>query len=120
MPTKRPRTTGDAMYQLLRDGNITEFNARKSRGEKTNLIGCDLRAVDLRGLDADGLDFSDCYMRLTDLRGVDLRNSCLEGVSLNNAQVSGAYFPLELTAEEIHLSVRLGTRMRYARSAQHV
>src|SRR5262249_47546972 len=120
MPIIRPRTTGDAMYHLLRDENIAEFNARKSRGEKTNLIGCDLRAIDLRGLDADGLDLSDCYMRLADLRGVDFRNSCLEGASLNNAQVSGTYFPNELSAEEINLSVKLGTRMRYSRRAQQI
>ena len=120
MPTTRPRTTGDAMYHLLRDGNIAEFNARKSRGEKANLTGCDLRAIDLRGLDADSLDFSDCYMRLADLRGVDFRNSRLEGASLNNAQVSGTYFPPELSAEEINLSVKLGTRMRYVRSTRHI
>jgi hypothetical protein len=28
--------------------------------------------------------------------------------------VSGAYFPPQLTAAELDMSVRLGTRMRYA------
>ncbi len=116
MPGKRPRTAGDAMYQLLRDGNIPEFNARKAKGEKTDLTHCDLRSLDLKGLDADGLDFSGSYFRQADLRGVDLSRSCLEGASLNKAQVSGAYFPLELTAEEIELSLTHGTRMRYRRA----
>jgi uncharacterized protein YjbI with pentapeptide repeats len=116
MLNKRPRTTGDALYQLLRDGNISDFNARRAAGHTTDLTNCDLRCLDLRGIDADGLDFSHSYLRQADLRGVDFRKSCLEGASLNKAQISGAYFPDELTAEEIHLSVVHGTRMRYRHS----
>lgn len=103
------------MYQLLRDGNIKEFNAIKAVGEKADLTGCDFRNVDLRGLDAQGLDFSDCYFRQADLRGVDFQQCRLEGASINAAKVSGAYFPAELSAEEITLSLLHGTRMRYGR-----
>jgi hypothetical protein len=38
----------------------------------------------------------------------------MEGASLHAAHVSGAYFPRELTAPEIEMSVKIGTRMRYA------
>ncbi|MBP5090488.1 hypothetical protein HUS91_34190, partial [Pseudomonas chlororaphis] len=43
----------------------------------------------------------------------DLRNSSMEGASLAHAQISGAYFPPELTADEILMSVNFGTRLRY-------
>lgn len=103
----------DRMYQLLREGNIKEFNAVKAGGDKADLTGCDFRTVDLRGLDAQGLDFSNCYFRQADLRGVDFRQCRLEGASINAAKISGTYFPDELSAEEITLSLLHGTRMRY-------
>lgn len=105
----------DRMYQLLREGNIKEFNAIKAGGDKADLTGCDFRNVDLRGLDAQGLDFSDCYFRQADLRGVDFQQCRLEGASINAAKVSGACFPAELSAEEITMSLVYGTRMRYKR-----
>jgi uncharacterized protein YjbI with pentapeptide repeats len=107
------RIPNDAMYRLLREGCIIEFNAKKASGEKVDLRGCDLRGLDLRGLDADGLDFSDCYFRQSDLRSVDFRKARLEGASINAAKISGAYFPADLTASEIELSLLHGIRMRY-------
>jgi uncharacterized protein YjbI with pentapeptide repeats len=109
----RLRVPTDAMYRLLREGCVAEFNARKAAGEKPDLRRCDLRGLDLRGLDAEGLDFSDSYFRQSDLRGVDLRKAQLEGASINGAKIFGTYFPPELTAEEITLSLLHGTRMRY-------
>jgi uncharacterized protein YjbI with pentapeptide repeats len=111
--TLRPLTYADPLYQLLRDGNIVEFNRRKAAGESCDLTHCDLRSLDLRGIDASGLDFSHCYFRNTNLRGVDFSNSRLEGASLNEAKISGAYFPVELSADEIALSIEHGARMRY-------
>jgi uncharacterized protein YjbI with pentapeptide repeats len=107
------RIPQDAMYLLLREGCITEFNVKRASGEKVDLRGCDLRGLDLRGLAADGLDLSDCYFRQSDLRSVDFRHARLEGASINGAKISGAYFPAELTAGEIELSLLHGTRMRY-------
>jgi uncharacterized protein YjbI with pentapeptide repeats len=107
------RIPNDAMYRLLREGCITEFNVKKTSGEKVDLRGCDLRGLDLRGLDTDGLDFSDCYFRQSDLRSVDFRKTRLEGASINAAKISGTYFPAELAASEIELSLLHGTRMRY-------
>ena len=107
------RIPNDAMYRLLREGCITEFNVKKASGEKVDLRGCDLRGLDLRGLDTDGLDFSDCYFRQSDLRSVDFRKTRLEGASINAAKISGTYFPAELTAGEIELSLLHGSRMRY-------
>lgn len=120
MSGHRPATTklkisNDPMYQLLRDGAIKEFNARKAAGQTCDLRNCDFRSLDLRGLDASGLDFSDSYFRQTDLRGVDFREANLEGASINNAQISGSYFPSQLSASEIMLSLAHGTRMRYTK-----
>ncbi len=112
------RIAADPMYQLLREGCITEFNAKKAAGERVDLRSCDLRGVDLRGVDADGLDFSDSYFRQADLRGVDFRKARLEGASINAAKISGTYFPADLSASEIELSLLHGTRMRYRPSGE--
>lgn len=109
----KPQIKDDPLYQLLRDGKIDEFNTRKASGESCDLTACDFRNVDLRGIDASGLDFSDCYFHQSDLRGIDLRQANLQGASINGARISGTYFPVELMAEEIGLSLVHGTRIRY-------
>ncbi len=109
----QPEAKDDALYNLLCDGKISEFNNRKSAGETADLRGANLRGIDLRKLDASGLDMSDCYLRHADLRGVDFSRAKLEGASINGARISGAYFPSELSADEILLSLVHGTRMRY-------
>lgn len=101
------------MLELLLDGKIEEFNQRRAAGEPVDLRGADLRGADLRKLEAAGLDLSDSYLRHADLRGVDFSDSRLEGASINEARISGAYFPPELSADEISLSLQHGTRMRY-------
>lgn len=109
----KPQIKQEPMYLLLREGNIEAFNQKKAAGEGCDLSGCDFRNLDLQGMDAVGLDLSNAYFHQTDLRGIDLRQARLEGASINMAKISGAYFPLELSAEEIKLSVEYGTRMRY-------
>jgi uncharacterized protein YjbI with pentapeptide repeats len=103
------------MYSLLRAEQIDEFNQRRVAGESADglLNGGDFRGLDLRNLDADGLNFGDAYFRGADMRGIDFRKANLEGASICKAQISGCYFPKELPAEEIRLSVDLGIRMRY-------
>jgi uncharacterized protein YjbI with pentapeptide repeats len=113
MPDVKPRKSADPLYLLLREGSSEEFNRRKKAGEKCDLRGCDFRGLDLREICVANTDFSDCYFRQTDLRGLDLRSCQFEGASLHAAHISGAYFPPQLGAEEIEMSVRLGTRMRY-------
>lgn len=111
----KPLDYKSPLYQLLRDGNIKEFNQRKAAGDTSDLTHCDLRSLDLRGIDADGLDFSHCYFRMANLRGIDLSQAKLEGASLNEAKISGTYFSASLAPEEIALSVQYGTRMRYSK-----
>jgi uncharacterized protein YjbI with pentapeptide repeats len=113
MTANAPEIKDDPMYRLLREGAIEEFNARRAAGEKCNLVGCDLRTIDLRKLDAKGLDLRGCYFRQADLRGIDFSEANLEGASINAAKISGAFFPKQLSAEELTLSLTHGTRMRY-------
>jgi uncharacterized protein YjbI with pentapeptide repeats len=87
MATARLRQPSEPLYALLREGRHEEFNR-----QRTGSV-CDLRSCDLRGL--------------------DLRTARLAGASLHAARVSGVYFPKELDPDEIDMSVRLGTRMRY-------
>ena len=109
----RPRISDDPLFALLRTGQIDEFNKQKVAGLSCDLTGCDFSRTDLRGLNADGLDFSNGYFRMADLRGIDFRNAILEGASFADANISGAYFPKEVSADEIYLALRHGTRIRY-------
>ncbi len=109
----RPRKSDCPLYELLRNGELEEFNRRHAAGAHCELVGADLSRLDLRGLDARGLDLRDCYFRSCDLRGIDFRETRLEGASFAQAHVSGCYFPRELPAAEIELSVNFGTRVRY-------
>jgi hypothetical protein len=43
--SEQPKKSQEPMYQLLREENLKEFNARRAQGEK-----CNLRGVNLRGL----------------------------------------------------------------------
>ena len=112
MPS-HPKISQDPLYQLLRDENVAEFNARRAKGDAADLRCVDLRGLDLRNMDVDGLDLTDAYFRGADLRGLDFRQAKIEGASLVSANISGCYFPKELHAEEILLSVTHGIRLRY-------
>lgn len=111
--SQTPAIKPDPLYQLLREGKVEEFNSRHAAGEQCDLTGADFRGLDLRGLIADGLDLSDCYFRQADMRGVDLSKTKLVGASIHGAKISGVYFPVDLSADEILMSLEHGTRMRY-------
>ena len=107
-----PRISQDPMYQLLRDEKVEQFNKLKADGKLCDLTGCDFKGLDLRNLDASGLDLTDAYFRGADLRSVDFRGCKLAGASLADSKISGCYFPDDITAQEILMSVQQGTRLR--------
>jgi uncharacterized protein YjbI with pentapeptide repeats len=113
MTETKLRHPADPLYQLMRQGNTAEFNRLRQSQASGDFHSCDLRGLDLTRFDVENLDFSDAYFRQADLRGLDLRTCRLAGASLHAAHVSGVYFPAELAPEEIEMSVRLGTRLRY-------
>lgn len=108
-----PSISQDPMYQMLRHDDVSGFNQAREQGQQCDLRSCDFRGLDLRNLNADGMDLTDAYFRGADLRGIDFRNCMLDGVSLADAKISGCYFPVELSATEILLSVTQGTRLRH-------
>ena len=109
------RQSNDPFYVLLRDEHVQEFNRQRQPGTACDLSALSFRGRDLRGLDARQVNFQDAYFRDADLRGIDFREANLEGASLAHAKVSGCYFPPELSADELRLSVEYGTRLRYRR-----
>ncbi len=109
----KPQIKDDPMYQLLKNGKIKEFNKRTAAGETSDLRNSDLRGLDLRELNVEGLNLSGSYFHQADLRGLDLRKTNLEGASINGARIAGSFLPVQLSAEEINLSLQHGTRMRY-------
>lgn len=113
MATEVPKISSDALYQLVRNEKFDEFNRRKAAGEKCDLRSHNFRGLDLRKLDFAGMDLSNCYFRQADLRGLNLSSCSLEGASIHDANISGVYFPKELSPDEIEMSRARGTRMRY-------
>ena len=109
----QPRQLDSPLYRLLRNEQIAEFNAQKPKSGMIDLRCGDFRGLDLRQLDASRIDFTDAYFRGADLRGLDLREATLEGASIAHAQISGVYFPVQLSADEVLLSMQFGIRMRY-------
>jgi uncharacterized protein YjbI with pentapeptide repeats len=106
----QPRQLDHPLYHLLHNDDVNGFNAQKPKDVEVDLSGGDFRGLDLRNMDTEAVNFTDAYFRGADL---DLRNARIEGASLAHAQISGAYFPVELTADEILMSVNFGTRLRY-------
>lgn len=111
----KPVIKQDPLYRLLRNEDIKAFNEQRDTLDSSELRSGDYRGRDLRTMNASGLDFSNSYFRNSDLSGIDFRETNLEGASLLDAKVSGTYFPPELSAEEIRLSLDTGTRLRYDR-----
>ena len=109
----KPVIKQDPLYQLLRNEDIEAFNEQRDTLDNSELKSGDYRGRDLRNMNASGLDFSNSYFRNSDLSGIDFRHTNLEGASLLDAKLSGTYFPNELDATEIRLSLDTGTRLRY-------
>ena len=110
----KPVIKKDPLYQLLRTEDIKRFNEQRDQLDTSELKNGDYRGRDLRNMEAQGLDFSNSYFRNADISGIDFRNTNLEGASLLDAKLSGTYFPVALSAQEIRLSLDTGTRLRYA------
>jgi uncharacterized protein YjbI with pentapeptide repeats len=96
---------------LILEGKVSEFNARAAESPP-DLENVYLRGADLQNFDLSHANLRGAYLRGADLRGADLFWADLDGASLHGARVSGARFPRSLGADEIRLSIELGTRLR--------
>ena len=99
--------------QLVYEENREKFNELVAQGKIPHLQNQNLSDADLRGFNLSNMDLSGSYMRGANLSGLDLRGANFSGVSLKNAKVSGCYFPEDLPADEIRLSLDFGTRVRH-------
>jgi len=90
-----------------------KFNELVAQGKIPHLQNQNLENLDLRGYNLSNMDLSGAYMRGVNLSGLDLRGAHFSGASLKGAKVSGCYFPQDLSAEEIRLSLDYGTRVRH-------
>ena len=114
---KKPEIKQDPLYQLLRNEDIKAFNEQRDSLDTGELKSGDYRGRDLRNLNAKGLDFSNAYFRGADLRSIDFRGTRLAGASLADAKISGCFFPDNLPAQEILMSLEQGTRLRQPQPA---
>ena len=104
-------------FELLQEENVDRFNSLVEAGQAPDLRNSNLSGLDLRQATLKGLDLSGCYFRGTNLSGLDLSGCNLYGASLRSANISGVLFPGNIPADEIRLSVDLGTRIRIRRPA---
>jgi len=107
-----PQYLDHPAYRCLRVDDVEGYHMAIINHPRVDFTGADLRGIDFRKADVSNLVLRDAYLRDADLRGLDLRHMDLEGVSFHGAKVAGAYFPPNLSAAEIELSVAHGTRVR--------
>lgn len=110
-----PLVKEGSLSELLRDEKVEAFNREVAAGAVLDLVDANLRMVNLRGAKLRNADLRGAYLRNADLRGVDLSGANLDGASIYQARVSGTFFPADLPAEEIRLSLDHGTRLRARR-----
>jgi uncharacterized protein YjbI with pentapeptide repeats len=106
-----PLVRDSAAVLLLREEKFDEFNTLTAE-RPADLENADLRMVDLRRANLVKANLRGAYLKNADLRGQDLSDADLTGASLHDARVGGCLFPASLGADEIAMSVTLGTRMR--------
>ncbi len=107
-----PSFPDDQAFKKLRMGEVDAFHAEIDGRDEVDFSGTDLRSVDFRRVDLSRLVLRNAYLRDADFRGCDLRHVDLSGASLHGAKVGGAYFPDNVSAAEIRMSMRHGTRLR--------
>ena len=108
----KARFIDDEAFRCLRAGDGPAFHRLIERRSVVDFSDGDLRGTDFRNVDLSKVVLRGAYMKDADLRGMDLRKVDLEGASIHNARIGGTYFPLNIPAAEIQLSMQHGTRMR--------
>ena len=105
--------------ELLFEENLDKFNSMVKKGPPPKLRDCNISGLDLRKANLKGLDLSGSYLRSSNLRGLNLTGCNLHGVRMQGALISGALFPASISAAEIMLSVKYGTRMRVSKPIEN-
>jgi uncharacterized protein YjbI with pentapeptide repeats len=108
----KARFIDDEAFRSLRAGDSQTFHRLIERRSSVDFTDGDLRGTDFRTVDLSKVILRGAYLKDADLRGMDLRKVDLDGASIHNARIGGTYFPVNIPAGEIELSVKHGTRMR--------
>lgn len=108
----KPKFLDDTAFRALRVGDLEAYHRAIEARKVVDFSGADLRGMDFRNAEVNKLILRDAYLRDADLRGCDLRQVDMAGASLQGAKISGTYFPQEIEAAEIQLSIKQGTRLR--------
>lgn len=111
----KPRFIDDEAFRCLRSGDLPGYHRAIERHSKIDFSDADFRGTDFRHADLRKVVLRGAYLKDADLRGLDLRQLDLEGCSIHNAKIGGTYFADSLSASEIELSVKYGTRLRTGR-----
>jgi len=100
---------------LIQEDKHLQFNAYVEQlpDGRVDLSDAHLRSYDLRKFNLSKANLSNAYMRAVDLRGQDLSQCLMNGASLAEAKVSGVAFPVNLSPQEIMMSLQHGTRLRH-------
>jgi len=107
------------VLNLVQEDRPLDFNRiAEAAPQGLDLSGAHFRGYDLRKFNFSRCNLSGCYLKNADIRGLDLSQANLSGASLKDAKVSGVFFPENLSAEEIRMSLTHGTRLRVQQSAQ--
>ncbi len=107
-----PNHLSDPAFKALRLSDLETFRRLTSDHKQIDFSNTDLRGTDLRKVDLTRIVLTGAYLKECDLRGQDMRHMNLSGVSIHGAKIGGVYFPDDIDANEILMSVSMGTRMR--------
>lgn len=88
----KPEISSEELIELLRSGNVSEFNALRNREGKgvIDLGGANLRDADLSGAKLNGAKLSEADLSGADLSEADLRNAKLIGTVLSRTVLNKA------------------------------
>ncbi len=89
------------LLQLLQEGKVRQFNAKRGRRARLEFFAADLSGVDLTGVDLSGAhlekadlsetNLSDAILVRTNLTGADLSSTKLSGAELGQAKLREAW-----------------------------
>jgi uncharacterized protein YjbI with pentapeptide repeats len=108
----KPKYLEHPGYRCLRVDDVDGYNMAIINHTTVDFSDADLRGIDFRDVDLEKVVLRGAYLRDADLRGCDLRKMDLEGASLHGAKIAGVFFPDNVSAAEIEMSVVHGTRIR--------
>jgi len=109
---EKPRFVDHEAFRCLRMNDLEGFHRAVAGSKVVDFSDADLRGCDFRRAELANVVLRGAYLRDADLRGCDLRHLDLAGCSLHGAKIGGAWFPDDIPAAEIALSVQSGTRIR--------